>query len=89
VSVGIVDGLEMIESMKISENSKRSDGAVDLRIEHEIQVTRVVQAGANRRDGELVDALHVARVSMAMARSPPELRARQIALLKTPSGRRS
>ena len=36
--------------------------AVDLRVQHEIQMPRVVQAGAIVGDGQLVDALHVARV---------------------------
>ena len=36
--------------------------AVNLRIEHEIQMARIVEAGAIVGDGQLVDALDVARI---------------------------
>jgi hypothetical protein len=85
VAVRVVDGLEMIE---VDEHERKFVAvalrAVDLRLQNEIQVPRVVQAGAIVGDGELVDALHVARVFQG---DGGEIRQgfeqRQVALLKS------
>src|SRR5579864_131388 len=63
VAVGVVNIFEVIE---IDEDERKLEGvamrAVKLGIEHEIQMARVVEAGAIVGDGEFVDALHVARI---------------------------
>ncbi len=63
VAVCVVHILEVIE---IDEDERKLEGvavrAVDLGIEHEIQMARVVEAGAIVGDRQFVDALDVARV---------------------------
>src|SRR5271156_7074548 len=59
----VVYAFEMIE---VNEDQGELEGvtvrAVDFCVQHEIQMARVVEAGAIVGDGEFVDALNVARV---------------------------
>ena len=55
-----------LEAVEVDEDQRKFKSvavrAVDLRIQHEIQVPGVVQAGAIIGDGQLVNALHVPRI---------------------------
>src|SRR5271166_4699671 len=63
MAVSVVDAFEVIE---VDENQGELESvavrAVDFSVQHEIQMARVVEAGAIVGDGELVNALHVARI---------------------------
>src|SRR4029077_14903148 len=59
----VIDALEVIQIDKYhGEFVTVTLRAVNLRLQNKIHVPRVIQAGAIGREGELVDALHVARI---------------------------
>ena len=68
VTVGVVDIFKVVE---VDEDQRKLEGVamrtVQLGIEHEIQMARVVEGGAIVGDRELVDALDVAGISIAIA----------------------
>ena len=85
VAVRVVDALEVVE---VDEHQRKFVAvalrAVNLRLQNEIHVPRVVQAGAVVGDGQFVNALDVARVFERDGREIRQrLEQRQIALLKS------
>src|SRR6185437_15210900 len=63
MAMRVVDGFEMVE---VDEDDRKfvavTVRAVDFRVQHEVQMARVVERGAVVSDSEFVNALDVARV---------------------------
>ena len=91
MAVRIVDALEVIE---VDEDQRKFEAvavrAVDFRVQHEVQMARVVEAGAIVGDGQLVDALHVARIFDGDGgKIGQRFEQRQVALAEDPPARRN
>src|SRR5690348_10161439 len=61
--MSVIHALEVVE---VDEDYRElvaiAMGAVNLRVEHEIKMARIIERGAIVRDREFMDALHVARI---------------------------
>ena len=85
MAVRVVDIFEVVE---VDKNQRKfvvvALRPVDLRFQHEIQVPRVVKSGAVIRDGQLVNALHVARILHGDGREIRQhFKQRQVALTES------